>query len=183
MSDTPTSYASPVSEDTGRSIPPARNRSPLWMRILLIVSLAINLGIGGYAVARVIAGPRFVSAGPAASLMDARKLLWTLPREQRQALREEFKDRHFAEFMEQRRAWNEARQTLADTLTNEKASDEDIRRAYLGLGQIEAATAVRWREVLAELTVRVPPEARAEFADRMRHDHRDMPRRPHGPER
>lgn len=174
MTDTTSASAAPPPRGAtpGSS---GRRRSPPWMRIVLIASLAINLGVGGYAIARVVAGPRFVSAGPAASLMDARKLLWTLPRERRNALREEFTDRHFNEFMGQRNRWNEARRGLAQTLLNGEASEEEIRRAYRELGEIEAATAIRWREVLADLTVQVPADARAVFANRLGHDHRHLP--------
>ena len=150
---------------------PAR-RAPRWMKIVLVVSLAINLGVGGYAIARVVAGPRFVSAGPAASLMDARKLLWSMPRESRNALKDEFTNRHHDEFMDHRARWNDARKALARALSRTDASDDEIRRAYRELGKSEAEAALRLREILAELTLRAPADARAVFADRMGHDHR-----------
>jgi len=157
--------------------PPAAapsRRAPRWMKIVLIMSLAINLAAGGYAIARVVAGPRFVSAGPAASLMDARKLLWTLPREMRNALRDEFTNRHHDEFMNHRARWNEARQALSRSLARPDSSDDEIRGAFRELGQSEADAALRLREILAELALRTPVEARAVFADRMGHDHRHL---------
>jgi uncharacterized membrane protein len=149
-----------------------RRRAPRWMKLLLIASLAVNLAVAGYAAARVISGPRFVSAGPAASLMDARKLLWTMPRETRHALRNEFFERHHDEFMQYRSRWNEARMALASVLARPDAGDEEVRQAYQQLGKVEAEAAIRLRDVLAELTLRAPADARALFADRMGHDHR-----------
>jgi len=155
------------------SAPPAeRRRAPRWMKLLLIASLAVNLAVAGYAAARVISGPRFVSAGPAASLMDARKLLWTMPRETRHALRDEFVERHHDEFMQYRARWNDARMALAGVLARPDVGDQEVRGAYQRLGQVEAEAAIRLREVLAELTLSAPAEARALFAERMGHDRR-----------
>ena len=181
MSETTTGATTPP-PTTPLAAPP--RRAPRWMKIVLILSLAINLGIGGYAIARVVAGPRFVSAGPAASLMDARKLLWSMPRERRKALKDEFTSRHHDEFMDHRARWNEARKALAGALARSDASDDEIRRAYRDLGASEAEAAMRLREILAELTLRAPAEARAVFANRMGHDHRHFrPWRRHGDDR
>ena len=181
MSDTTTGASTPPPTTPGSA---PRRRAPRWMKIVLILSLAINLGVGGYAIARVVAGPRFVSAGPAASLMDARKLLWSMPRERRNALRDEFTSRHHDEFMDHRARWNQARRALASALARSNASDDEIRRAYRELGQSEAEAALRLREILAELTLRAPANARAVFADRMGHDHRHFPSwRRHGGDR
>ncbi len=169
MNETTSEAATPPPSNPAAAPP---RRAPYWMQILLIVSLAINLAAGGYAIARVVGGPRFVSAGPAASLMDARKLLRTLPREMRNTLRDELTDRHHDELMDHRARWNDARQALAKSLARPDVSDDEIRRAYRELGQSEADAAMRLREILAELTLRTPAKARAVFADRMGHDHR-----------
>jgi len=145
---------------------PPKRRAPRWMKIVLVLSLVVNLLVLGYGVARFLHGPRFVSAGPAASFADARKLYWSLPHERREALREEFVDRYQDEFFRRQREWRDARDRLAATLARPDASADDIREAYAALGKMEADASVRWRQVLADMTLALDPEERERYAER-----------------
>jgi uncharacterized membrane protein len=160
MSDTEAAPAAPEAP-----APPVR-RAPRWMKLLLIVSLAVNLLVIGYHAAQFMRGPRFVSAGPAASFADARKLYWAVPRDRRHVLREEFIDRNEADFVQRQRDWRDARDRLADILARPGADSAEIRAAYETLGRLEAEASVRWREVLADMTLRLTDDERARFAHR-----------------
>lgn len=170
MSDA-TSGASPQAQPAQQVV----RRSPRWMKILLVVSLALNLLAIGFAVAHVVTGPRFVSAGPAASLADARKLLWSLPRDRRRALREEFISLHEDEFRAKRREWRTARRDLGRVLARSDATDAEIADAFRTLGEAEARAALRWREVLTDMALRLSPIERSELARKLRRRHGHRP--------
>lgn len=131
-----------------------------WMRIALILSVALNLLIAG------AVGAHFWRLGPERGgyVSDGRSLVRNLPRERREMILEVFRERREA-MNERRAAIRDARRRTGEAL---RSGDEaEIRGAFDDLAEAEAAATRANRDTLADIGTRLSSEEREAFARHM----------------
>lgn len=122
------------------------SKTPRWIKVTLVVSLALNLLVAGAVGASVFwphmrpigEGPHGGLARPAAMQTAARHLMWKLPRERRRAL--------FALIVKHRRAMQpelnalaDSRLALAKLLTSSSATTAELQAELLAVRNAESA--------------------------------------------
>ena len=139
-----------------------KRRSPRWMKVLLIGSLAVNLAIAG-----LVAGAAWRFAGPdgppRAGLPLGVALYRALPEEDRRALRRDLRTAGAAHRQARRAFYGAVPEALRADPPDFEALDRllaDERRLH-GAWQDEANRA--WRAHVGAMT----REARADYADRV----------------
>lgn len=144
--------------------PPAARRTPLWMRVVLLVSLALNLAVVGV-VAGLLAGGR--PDGVAAPRGAATGLyLRALPEEHREAMREGLR-REGGQFRIDRAA---LRAETAATLAALRAEPFDAVAFAARIAQQRQTLADRVSagdRLLVERLAAMTPEERRAYADRL----------------
>lgn len=143
--------------------PPPRTRG--WIRALLVMSLAINLGVAGLAVGA------FVKAGGPPPRMEERDLGLgpmgdALNRDDRRALRKAFLAR-FPELKAGRAALQADFAALIGALRAEPFDPAAVDAAIQVIAARNSERLVSIRDILSDYLVTLSPEARAAFADRL----------------
>lgn len=146
------------------SSPAPKARSPLWIRILLVASLALNVtivGIVGGAVLRGGGGP--VDAAPGG---DFRLFVSAMPDEHRKAMRRAFFEQ--LAFLRERRTEMFERRAQMIALLREAELDEGALRALMEAQQAGWVDLGRRGQVLIfERVQMMTPQDRAQFADNL----------------
>ena len=148
--------------DTNTS-PPRRRRSPLWVRILLSLSLAINLAIAGLVAGLVLRGDGPLRGG-GAGLSYALPYIVALERDERRAVMGAVRGNPDLPDRRARRA------QFDDMLTALRAEplDREAVRAILsrqagGVAQVQAVAQEAWLDRVAAMT----PVERVAYAARV----------------
>jgi uncharacterized membrane protein len=119
---------------------PAR-KAPRWMKVILVISLALNLLIFGAIGARFAFGPAFGPSrglgAPGVMLMEGRRMMRKLPPQRRRALREIFR-MHRMELREHRRKIAKARASLARQMAQDKLDMAAYKAELVKMQQAEA---------------------------------------------
>ncbi len=152
------------------SPPPSPPRSPGWMKLLLAVSLALNLGVagvlGGLALRHAAdAPPPDLQRGAAPQGLSLRHAVAALPDAERRALRQSWR----ADMQTARQEAPPA-PPVADVLALLRADDLDqtALRAALEAPQARAVAAGRvGAALLVAQLAEMDPAARAAYADRL----------------
>ena len=155
MTDTPTTPADPV-PTTG---------APRWMKVLLVVSLAINLGVLGMVGGAALRGAgdrgrpdvREIGFGP---FSDA------LSPQDRQELRRAFL-RDGGNPREMRRLMRSEVGTLLQVLRTEPLQEAELRAAFSQFQQRGQERLDLGQRLLADRIIAMSPDDRARFADRL----------------
>jgi uncharacterized membrane protein len=143
--------------------PPPATRG--WVKVLLAVSLALNLGVAGLAVGA------FVRNGGPPARMEGRDFGLgpmgdALTREDRRALRRAFLQR-FPELKAGRAALQADFAALTEALTAEPFEPDAVRASIAVIAERNSERLSTIRDILAEYLVSLSPEARAGFAERL----------------
>lgn len=166
-------------KDDGKGLPPARKSKPgSWMRVALVISLAINLAVLG-----MVAGAFLKAGGPTGHRFAVRDLGFgpfseALSDEDRQALRKAFSDRA-PDFRERRLRIREDVAAILAAL-REEPFDPTVLTAALERGAARAAERQDVGQALIlERVGQMSSAERQSFADRLeaglsrRRDRRD----------
>jgi len=115
-------------------------KAPGWMKVLLVVSLALNLLIFGAIGARFAFGPAFGPlrglGAPGVMLMEGRRMMRKLPPERRQALRAII-GMHRMELRKHRQKIAQARARLARQLAQDKLDMASYKAELVKMQQAE----------------------------------------------
>ena len=119
--------------------PPAR-KAPRWMKVLLVISLALNLLVFGAIGARLVFGPAFGPprglGAPGVMFMEGRRMMRNLPPERRQALRSII-GMHRMELRKHRQKIARARARLARQLAQDKLDMASYKAELVKMQQAE----------------------------------------------
>lgn len=154
-----------IKPGAGVPLPPAPPRTRGWVRTLLVVSLAINLGVAGLAVGA------FVKNGGPPPRMEGRDLGLgpmgdALNRDDRRALRKAFLAR-FPELKAGRAALQADFAALIDALRAEPFDPAAVDAAILVIADRNSERLASIRDIFSNYLVSLSPEARSAFADRL----------------
>jgi len=145
-------------------------RSPRWMRVLLVLSLALNLLIVGVVAGAVASGK---TGGPRAGDVSFGPYSAALSREDQRMLRRAIRQDG------KRTDWAEARanfQTFLSVLRTEPLDEGEMRRLFQEQGEMARARQDIGKTALLERIVEMSPQDRAAFADRLEEVLRRGPR-------
>ena len=167
-----------MSDATGKG--GAGPKRPRWVTFLLFGSLALNMFLIGVVTTGIVVGSKVGEVakehgGPGHLV---RRVMRTLPREDRRALRREMRD-----VRPQFRAIMDARPELHEDIADAVAADpfdvEALRDAFARLRESNLQAMALGQNLIADFAESLTPEQRAEIADellrRPKHD-RDRPR-------
>ncbi len=145
-------------------------KAPRWMKITLVVSLALNLLVFGAIGSRVAFGPQHHGqrslGSPGMMLVEGRRMLRKLPPERRKALRGIVRS-HRGELRTHRQAIAKARAQMALQLDAGKLDVDALKAAMLRVRKAESngyETVERLRE---EFILALTPEERRKFSKRL----------------
>jgi uncharacterized membrane protein len=153
-----------------------------WVRIALVISLAINLGIAG-----IVAGAMFRDGGPMHDGRMTRDLGFgpfteALSKEDRAELRRAF----FAKLPEMRDGRRAMREDIGGFLAQLRATPFDaaaLRAAFDRQNQRNVARLELGQQLIFDLLVGMTDEAREAFASRLEQSLAKGPKRRDGPEK
>ena len=151
---------------------PARQkrRAPLWMKIVLLLSLSLNLIIFGAMAARMWYGPGAMHkrgmSMPGAMLTDARRFIRKMPRERRADFRAFYIERRDL-IRQSRRLVANARRGLARVIARETFDQKAFDKALKELKDTEAKSHDLVMTIRADLIRAFTPEERRTYARRL----------------
>ncbi|KAB2851300.1 MAG: periplasmic heavy metal sensor [Hyphomicrobiaceae bacterium] len=152
---------------TDTSVPPvppapAPSGLPRWVKITLILSLAVNLLLVGSIIGHRLATRHGPFASVFRSVDDATRFARKLPAERRQALRAIF-EKHREEFRPLVTAVQEARKGVEATLSAEPFDKDKFIAALAALQEAESKARASRRPMAAEMAAILTPEERKRF--------------------
>jgi Spy/CpxP family protein refolding chaperone len=153
------------------------------LRILLIVSLAINLFVGGAVAAAAIVGSGwfgqvfgFGHHPVRITGMPSPRQLRAMLDESDQAILEEMLETRRAAFRENLEAMFAAREAAAQAVAAEPFDRDRVEAAFADLRAREAAVALAAQGAVLDLVAQLGPEGRAKVAELMKRRHRSRDR-------
>ncbi|WP_224825848.1 periplasmic heavy metal sensor [Cognatishimia sp. MH4019] len=138
-----------------------KSRAPRWMRVVLVLSLALNLLIVGAVVGAVSSGKK---GGPRMSDVSFGPYTAALSREDRRALRRAIRDRSDRP---NRAAARENFQTFLNVLRTEPLDVAEMTRVFEAQGALAQARQAAGKTALLEHIAEMGAADRAAFADRL----------------
>ncbi len=151
------------------NVKPVR-KAPRWMKIVLVVSLALNLLIFGAIGARIVFAPQHHAqrslGSPGMMLVEARRMLRKLPPERRRELRGIVRS-HRGELRSHRQAIAKARAQMALQLDAEKTDMAALKEAMLKVRAAESRGYEMVARLRKEFILALNPEERREFSTRL----------------
>lgn len=151
----------PVS--TSAAAPPPQPRTRGWVKILLAVSLALNLAVAGMAIGAFV---RNGGPPPGRDHMGLGPLSDALAPADRRALRKAFID-HFPDLRKGREALRADFDALLAALRAEPFDPAALDTALTVIAARNSERLDRGRDVIADYLKTMPDAARAAFADRL----------------
>lgn len=137
-------------------------RCPLWVKIVLALSLAVNLAIAGLVAGAVLRGGPMGGNGPAMGY--AMPYVIALPREDRRGVFDTVRRDESLPNRRARRADYEAMITALRADPFDAAAIQDIlRRQADGVSRVQAVAQAAWLETVAAMS----PEERADYTLRI----------------
>ncbi len=140
---------------------PARPRMSRWVKVVLVVSVALNLlvlgAIGSHFV-KSARGDRFLLGDDWA---QSRSFVRAIPSSRRQAIFDEIQTQR-QELRQARRAVRDARQRAGELLR--AGQPEDYQKAFKDLADAEADALLKFRGIMADVAARLTDEERNKLA-------------------
>ena len=156
-----------MSETAPDPVPVARTRWH-WWRIVLIVSLALNLLVGGAVVSRFFMHEHMQRFGGISNVqLIPRHFLSDLPRERRAELLTVFRG-HAAKIRAERQASRAAAAKLADVLEAEPYDEAKLRVVAAEFGDTGNRVIAQGIDAAMELIAKLTPEERKLLAEHIR---------------
>ena len=151
--------------------PTIKRKSPRWMKVLLVISISLNLLIVGAIGSRMYFGPpHFTVAGKHGQLArpDAMRraglhMMWKLPREKRREIHQLVRN-HRAEIQPQLQALAQARTQFANTLKTDytpQQLDAALAKMYAAQNTVEQKS----NELIVRFIDRLTPQERKQYAE------------------
>ena len=142
--------------------------TPRWMKIILVVSVCLNLlvvgALGAHFFTRGFGGP---PRGDGGIWSQGRDLVRSLPRERRRALFGEFQSQR-QQFRQEREAVRAARMNAGRALRSGNANA--YAKAFDELAEAEAQGLRKFRSFMGDVAEKLTDEERNRFADHLERD-------------
>lgn len=141
--------------------------TPGWIKLLLVVSLALNLLVAGLAAGFILRGPPSSGFFAGVPVDGIRSFQRAMPDSERAALRRDLRARS-GEFRRLRADMQQMREQLLAELSREPFSEQEFRAVIDRQAELLQAAGLTLRDVLTARVAAMDPQTRAEFAQRLR---------------
>lgn len=150
---------------------PANRKAPRWMKILLVLSLAMNLLVIGAFVGKLFMphhgfagkGPHGALASPGAMRDAGRHLMWKLPRERRQEMLQLVR-RHRANMQTELNDLANARLDFARLVASQPDNREGFDKTWKAVKKAEAALLAKANALTRDFLENLTPQERKLYA-------------------
>ncbi|MEO0402865.1 MAG: periplasmic heavy metal sensor [Pseudomonadota bacterium] len=140
-----------------------QKRCPWWVKILLALSLALNLGIAGMVAGVAISGGPMGGQGPAVGY--AMPYLVALPKEQRRAVFKTVRnDKTLPDRRARRADYSDMMTALAAEPFERAAVEAILSRQADGVDRVQSVAQSQWLDLVAEM----PAQERADYIERIK---------------
>lgn len=152
-----------MAEDNAIQDQPDANRIGKWIRIGLVVSLGLNIFLGGFVAARML-GPKPQRVTPEIVGLNLRDLPQGLSQEVREDLEDSMRD-HQREIRRAYKDYRDQQREINQLLREEKLNEQAVERAYVQLRRLNAEVQGPMQRALVDAIRKMDTASRRQFIE------------------